>query len=302
MKYEKLNIEIISEHYFDNIIQYDDYIGLYSKGVLKFKVYCNSTVNAFDSSTVYIYENSAVAAYENSTVFAYNSSTVYALDNSTVYAYDISEVYMYDSSEIYAFDNSEVIAYDNSKVNANDISKVIAYNNSIVYAYDNSEVYAYGNCKIERRNKMKINEKELDRYCDSIKVNTSSYKLADPQFSLCEGCPFDHPDDCLKETVADFEDLEKLYFKAKKALELYQQQKAEKQKFVGVKFQKDEVVYVFKNDLGELEDDEEVVVKTKYGYAIGRVTPVPATFDLTLAKDISKKILYKLDTLLEKEK
>ena len=53
--------------------------------------------------------------------------------------------------------------------------------------------------------------------------------------------------------------------------------------------------------MGELEDDEEVVVKTKYGYAIGRVTPVPATFDLTLAKDISKKILYKLDTLLEKE-
>lgn len=154
---------------------------------------------------------------------------------------------------------------------------------------------------------MKINEKELDRYCDNRIATTPSHKLADSSFSPCEGCPFDHPDDCLKETVADFEDLEKLYFKAKKALELYQQekirqQKAEKQKFVGVKFHKDEVVYVFKNDLGELEDDEEVVVKTKYGYAIGRITPVPATFDLELAKDIHKKILYKFGTLLEKEK
>ncbi len=153
---------------------------------------------------------------------------------------------------------------------------------------------------------MKNNEKELDRYCDSRMATTPSYKFADASYSICEGCPFDHPDDCLKETAADFEDLEKLYFKAKKALELYQQekirqQKAEKQKFVGVKFPKDEVVYVFKNDLGELEEDEEVVVETKYGYAIGRVTPVPATFDLELSKDIHKKILYKLDTLLEKE-
>lgn len=153
---------------------------------------------------------------------------------------------------------------------------------------------------------MKINEKELDRYCDSRKANTTSYRPVGLSYYLCEGCPFNHLDDCLKETVADFEDLEKLYFKAKKALELYQQekirqQKAEKQKLVGVKFPKDEVVYAFKNDLGELEEDEAVVVKTKYGYGIGRVTPFPATFDLELAKDIRKKILYKLDTLLEKE-
>lgn len=145
-------------------------------------------------------------------------------------------------------------------------------------------------------------KKELDKYCDSRTTHSYSYRLADPSFSLCKGCPFNHSDDCLKETAADFEALEELYFKAKKALELYQQEKIRQHKIVGVKFIDRDIIYAFKNNLGKLDEGEEVLVKTKYGYAIGKITSLDSTFDIELAEHINKEVLYKVSTLLEKEK
>ena len=133
MKYDKQNIEIINEHYFDEIEELDDCIKLYNNGVLKFLIYHNSTVRACDSSII---------------LYAYNNSKIYAL-----YAYDNSEVFAYDDSEVIAYDNSTVYAYNNSKVIARDNSKINAFNNSKVIAYDSSKVITFDNSKIEKENK-----------------------------------------------------------------------------------------------------------------------------------------------------
>jgi hypothetical protein len=120
MKYEKLNIEITNEHCFDNIIEYNDFIQLYSNNIMMFRVYPNSIVDVTNSLTVIVYDKSKVDAYANSkvvahdesTVYAYNGSRVEAFDTSTVYAYSVSTIHAYDSSIVYAHDGSTVDVYE----------------------------------------------------------------------------------------------------------------------------------------------------------------------------------------------
>lgn len=138
-KNEKLNIKIENEQYFD-IIEKQNFVELKVDSVIKFIVYHNSKVTAYDASTVKAYSNSKVTAYDNSTVKSYDNSTVIPYDVSIVRAYDNSTVIAYDVSKVYAHHNSTVTAYDNSTV--------YAYHNSTVYSYHNSTVYAYSNSTV----------------------------------------------------------------------------------------------------------------------------------------------------------
>ena len=82
MKYEKLNIEIINEYYFDKVEELDNCIELYSNGILNFKVYHNSKVYAYNSSKVYAFNSSIIDAYDNSKVTARGNSKVIDCGNS----------------------------------------------------------------------------------------------------------------------------------------------------------------------------------------------------------------------------
>lgn len=142
MRYEKLNIEITNEHYFDNIIQYNDVIELYSNNILKFKVYRNSGVCAYNSSLIDVYGSSRVSAYDKSTVNAYVESIVNAYGGSIIYARDSSTIGANGSSTVCAYDNSKVYAYYKSIIYAYDSSTISAYDKSTVYAYCKSTVDA----------------------------------------------------------------------------------------------------------------------------------------------------------------
>jgi hypothetical protein len=131
MKYEKLNIEITNEHYFDRIEELEDCIKLYNDDTLQFIIYNNSNVHAYESSKVYAYGKSKVDAYGNSTVCANDNSTVCAYDNSTVYARDNSKVYAYGKSKVDAYGNSTVCARDNSKVDAYEFACVYINSNEV---------------------------------------------------------------------------------------------------------------------------------------------------------------------------
>lgn len=139
MKYEKLNIEIINENFFDRIEELEDYIELYNGDTLQFTVYKNSNVRASNNSTMYTFDSSKVYAYDSSTIYAHNSSIVYACNSSIVYAYDSSKTYAYDNATIHASDHSTLYAYNSSTVYAYYSSTVVAYDFSTLYIY-NSKV------------------------------------------------------------------------------------------------------------------------------------------------------------------
>lgn len=108
-KFEKLNITIKNFEKLDKVEEEENCVKIFLNGIMQFKVYNNSTVNAYDNSTVY----------------AWNSSTVNAYDNSKVNALNISTVEAYDKSVVIASDNTTIRAYHCSTVTADKFSVII---------------------------------------------------------------------------------------------------------------------------------------------------------------------------------
>ena len=148
MRYEKLNIEITNEQYFDKIEELGNYIELYSNNILKFEVYPNSRIDAYDSSKVGAFDCSRIRAYDNSTVYAKDSSKVRAYDKSIIHAYNGSTIDVWNSATVYACDSSKVIACDSSIIYTYNSSTVYAKDNSTVHAKDNSTIYAHGSSTV----------------------------------------------------------------------------------------------------------------------------------------------------------